>query len=225
MLHSNKDPVQIASLFLKSVEQRNFIPKRLRTDCGSENGTIAAIQAYFRRNHNDELSGLKSHIFGTSHNNQRIEAWWSQFRKSQTNFVIGFFQNLVDEIYNPENPIHKACAWFCFEPLIRKLLEEFKEQWNSHYIRKSQYAAVNGRPNSLYMFPKFGKSDQKFSVDNGDLDEIKEYLNDLLDYDNDNELLPYYEYFDFTMVEMNLERNSTWQGARHLFVALIDQAI
>lgn len=45
----------------------------LRTDPGTENGTMVAVQCYLRANSDDELSGKKAHRYGSSTSNQRVE--------------------------------------------------------------------------------------------------------------------------------------------------------
>ena len=45
-------------------------PCRLRTDCGTKNVNIAAIQKFFRQNYSDEHAGEKSCIAGSSTSNQ-----------------------------------------------------------------------------------------------------------------------------------------------------------
>lgn len=80
---TNNDPAVIAHYFLSCVRNLGVIPMRLRTDCGTENGTMAAIQCTLRHHHNDYHSGASSHMYGSSTNNQRIESWWSIFRKGR----------------------------------------------------------------------------------------------------------------------------------------------
>ena len=62
LVKSNNNPKTIASLFLTAIEEHNILPKRVRTDCGTENCEMAAIQSFLRRNHNDEYSGNKGHM-------------------------------------------------------------------------------------------------------------------------------------------------------------------
>ena len=50
---------------------------KLRSDCGTENTIIAAMQCPFRLQAN-------AHFYGTSPAIQRIESWWSQFRKNRS---------------------------------------------------------------------------------------------------------------------------------------------
>ena len=46
----------------------NGCPEKVRSDCGTENGAVAAMQCYFRSNE-------EAHIYGSSPHNQRIEGW------------------------------------------------------------------------------------------------------------------------------------------------------
>ena len=65
-------------------------PSILRTDCGIENGVMAAIQCYLHQN-------AEAHKFSTSVSNQRIESWWSLMRRDYTGWIINFFKGLVHE--------------------------------------------------------------------------------------------------------------------------------
>lgn len=100
-IHSNNDPFIIGAIFLEHLKEHQGCPSRIRTDCGSENVVLAAVQSYFRRNHVDEYAALKSHIYGTSHGNQRIESWWSQYRRYRSTDIINFFKDLVDDNISP----------------------------------------------------------------------------------------------------------------------------
>ena len=46
------------------------------------------------------------------------------------------------------------CLWLCFSALIQKVLNEVKEHWNTHLIRKSRHDTVNGRQDSLFYLPE-----------------------------------------------------------------------
>lgn len=80
---TNNNPTVIAHYFMSCVRNLGVIPMRLRTDCGTENGIMAAIQCTLRHHHSDYYSGASSHMYGSSINNQRIESWWSIFRKGR----------------------------------------------------------------------------------------------------------------------------------------------
>lgn len=80
---SNNDPGIIAGHYMQCVSEYGVLPMRLRTDCGTENGIMAAIHCALRSEHMDEFAGALSHMYGTSTSNQRIESWWSYFRKQR----------------------------------------------------------------------------------------------------------------------------------------------
>jgi hypothetical protein len=67
------------------------------TDCGTENGMIAAMQSSFRANGEDVFAGEKSHIYESSHSNQRIKAWRSFLRRNRSGYWIDFFKDLVEQ--------------------------------------------------------------------------------------------------------------------------------
>ena len=161
VVKSNNDPRITANLYLDAVVTSNGCPMLVRTDCGTENGLIAAMQSSFRANGADIFSGEKSHIYGSSHSNQRIEAWWSFLRCNCSGYWIDFFKDLVEETtLQLGNTLHMECLWFCFSSLLQLDLDKVKDHWNSHYIRKSRYDTVSGLPDILYFLPEYnGKQD------------------------------------------------------------------
>ena len=72
---SNNYPDNIASYYLEAVEEYGGCPIELDTDLGTENGTMAAMQAFFR---DDE----HAHRYVSSQRNQRIEGYWSFHRRN-----------------------------------------------------------------------------------------------------------------------------------------------
>ena len=64
-------PIVIANYYVQCVKKLQGCPRLLRTDPGTENGTMAAVQCYLRANDDDELSGEKAHRYGSSTSNQR----------------------------------------------------------------------------------------------------------------------------------------------------------
>jgi hypothetical protein len=123
----------------------------LRTDCGTENGIMAAIQAYFRQQGNDEFAGSNSHKYGTSPSNQRIEAWWSYYRRGRSSWWIDFFKEMaVTEVLDIGSEFHLECLWFCFESLLQNDLDKVNNHWNTHRIRRSKYGTVPSVPDILF---------------------------------------------------------------------------
>ena len=87
----------------------------VRSDWGSENVVIAEIQQYFRHNEADEFAGRNSFGYGTSTANQRIEPWWSQFRRHRANWWINVFKDMTAlGIFDASNEIHLQCIRFYF---------------------------------------------------------------------------------------------------------------
>lgn len=93
---TNNDPAVVAGFYLETVENEGGCPVILRTDNGTENSLIVAVQSHFRCDGHDEHAGTKAHVYGSSHSNQRIECWWSSLRKSRSNWRINFFKDLID---------------------------------------------------------------------------------------------------------------------------------
>ena len=117
-----------------------------RSDCGSQKNVLAASQFFLHRK-------SENHCFGSSHHNGRIEAWWSQFRRLKSSFIIDMFKDLAQSgYYNCDDKPQRSMAHYCFGPLIQSELECCKEQWNSYYIRKLVSNEVFGRPDYLYFF-------------------------------------------------------------------------
>ena len=53
---------------MDAVKEYGGCPLKVRTDCGTENGLVAAAQCYF-------IGNDLAHIYGTSPHNQLIEGW------------------------------------------------------------------------------------------------------------------------------------------------------
>lgn len=80
---TNNNPAVIALNYMNCVSEHNVVPMRLRTDCGTENGTMSAIHCTLRSTQTDDFSGAASHVYGPSTANQQIESWWSHLRKQR----------------------------------------------------------------------------------------------------------------------------------------------
>ena len=153
---SNNDPKLIAGYFLKCVKEVGGCPRLIQTDCGTENGIIASLQSVFRSQDQDQFSGLRSHRYGTSTSNQRIEAWWSILRRFRSEWWISLFKDLATYgAFQSGNLKHMFCLQYCFMDLIQKDLDEVAQLWNSHIIRPSRMAECpSGIPDEMYFFPQ-----------------------------------------------------------------------
>ena len=218
VLTSNNNPHVIESLYLDTVEDLGMYPRCVRTDCGSENGLVAASQCYFHQN-----SGFIPHIYGSSHHNQRIEAWWSQFRRMKSGFMIDFFKEMVDEgLYNCGNEFQKACAFYCFGVLIQGQLDACKEQWNSHYIRQSQCSEVHGRPDYLFVIQPEHFQEYGTDINPEDLSVIKDHVNEFISVEDLEEQHTYVEYFDYAAAQLHLPECSNFNIPKNNFLSLLE---
>ena len=175
---SNSDPNIIASYFLDCIEQLKLLPRCIRADRGTENVVVCGMQRFLRTNEGEITSSKASFVFGPSTQNQRIEAWWSIFKRTRTTWWINFFKDLCDEgLYDPSVDIQKKCLQFCFMDFIQNELNETKKLWNSHRIRKTCTAECpSGRPDVLYFANN--EIDCGYVLPNAKVDVCKDLLND-----------------------------------------------
>jgi len=92
---SNKNPRLIARYFINCVKASGGCPVRLMTDLGTENGIAAGVQCYFRAEGSDDCAGSKAHKYVPSTANQRIECYWSSFRRQRSSWWIDFFFKIL----------------------------------------------------------------------------------------------------------------------------------
>lgn len=138
---TNNNPAVIAGYFLDAVNVWGA-PKFLRTDFGTENGTMAAIQSLI---HNSE----QAHIYGSSTSNQRIEALWSKMKPSLIEWQR-YFQTLVhNQSFCLGDDFQTYCLRFAFAPLVEKTVNNFLAYWNSHHVRESS-ETPGGAPDVLF---------------------------------------------------------------------------
>ena len=211
---SNNQPNNIGMYYLEAVEQYGC-PIDFITDLGTENGLAAAIHTFFRNDTN-------SHRYVSSPSNQRIEGWWSFLRKDQTSWWMNLFKDLVDEgTVDLTIPLHTECLWFCFAALLQENLDEVKENWNSHYIRKSRYYTLQGRPDSLYYLPELhdGQSNLHLSVPEEEKLYAREHI--ISDHTEQND---FQRYFTYVLESRLLEKPLHWRDALELYHVLINCA-
>ena len=54
---TNKNPEVIAKYYLDAVKQLGGVPRKMRSDDGTENSTLEALHTFLRSSHNDENAG------------------------------------------------------------------------------------------------------------------------------------------------------------------------
>ena len=214
VVRSNNNPVVVAKSYLEVVRENGGCPTKVRSDCGTENGLLAATQCFF-------MNDLESHIYGTSPHNQRIEAWWSFYRRSRATWWINFFKDLMERsVFTPGNDLEMECLWFCFSNLIQHDLDTVKDHWNTHFIRRSRHETVSGRPDQLFFLPELHSAqDYKHSVTEEQCQHILE--NHLSVEECRNE---YEEYFEYVTDETDLTPPKDWREGLDLYSHIIDLA-
>lgn len=207
---SNNNPEVILKFYLDSVREFGGCPKKVRTDYGTENGLAAAAQCWF-------TDDIGSHIYGTSQHNQRIEAWWSFFRRSRMTWWINFFKDLFERsICTTGDEIKMECIWFCFANIIQQDLEHVKNLWNSHYICSSRHESVSGRPNELFFLPEIhGAENYLQPVSEIQCQHVEE--NHVIE----EEANEYQEYFAYVMEQCDLGEPQNWRESLNLYNQLL----
>ena len=223
---TNNNPAVIGKFFLNTIVEEGGCPTMLRSDNGTENVIVAGMQCYFRCNGDDDHAGVKAHKYGTSPANQRIESWWSYLRKSRTNWWMNYFKDMIDrDVLNTANPLHMECLWFCFSNLLKKELNDIKEHWNSHYIRRSRHDTIAGKPDVLYHLPvpeSVGAMNYIKPVTEVQMEDMSQHCEDAQeDYDND-----YQEYFKYIYEnELRATLPTNWRDAAALYDQLLTIAV
>lgn len=185
---------------------------KLVTDLGTENGIMSSLQSFFRED-------IHSHRYVPSPRNQRIEAWWSYFRRSRITWWINFFKDLEEqEIFNQASKLQSECLWFTFAPLLRGHLDYVKEHWNTHCIRKSRHDTVSGRPESLYFLPVIngGASDILLAVPEQDMFYAQTHVVKNVEQN------VFQDYFRYVMNTCGLQRPGNWREGQDLYNVLLD---
>lgn len=208
---SNNFPEIPASFYLQCVAENKGCPEKLRTDNGTENGIMATMQCMFR----DDAT---AHVYGRSTANQRIECWWSQFRRNRSTWWMNFFKDLVEtEIYCPGNELQTECLWFCYSGVIQEDLNFVQQHWNTHSIRRSSHDTISGKPDELFSLPENkGGEDKLHPVSEGMIEFVAE---NLLQFDEATNL--YQEYFEYLVANTNLQMPTNWREASALYDELI----
>lgn len=112
IVRKNNNPHVVGKLFLDCIKEQRSCPTVLRTDKGTENGIMATAQCFLRRNHQDDQRGVNAHRYGSSHTNQRIEAWWAMLRRSWSSWWINFFKDLeATGVLDTSSKLHLECLW------------------------------------------------------------------------------------------------------------------
>ena len=221
VVRSNNSPDVPARLFLDTVKEVGGCPRLIRTDCGTENGKMAGIQCYFRSEGVDELAGENAHQYGSSTRNQRIENWWSHFRKGRSHWWINFFKDMSSAgLFELANDLQKECLWFCFYSVLNEDFQKTKDAWNSHHIRPSRHDCVSGSPDILFFLPE-----RSGAVDNLQIVPEAKIVEMDIQHELNEEENKYQEYFHYVMEHEELQYPSNPEEAFNLYQRLTNIAV
>ena len=135
-----------ARFFLETVSKCNLVPDILKTDCGNEDCLMAGIRCKLANNTN-------AHRYGSSISNQRIDNFWSHFKRIHLSWAIDFFKGLVATgSLILGNILQMGFLWLVFSPLIQCELDRLTKEWKAHKIMKSNHSLASGIPDELYFF-------------------------------------------------------------------------
>ena len=142
---TNNDSLVVANFYLKAITNLGRAPNTLRMDLDTENVYCEELQVFFTKNSNNFL-------YAASTKNQRIETFWSRFRKFNLSWWIDFFSGLIKyRIFNPGCQFHRLALIFSFVLVIQAQLNDFVRVWNFREIRKSSTSP--GVPEILFNAP------------------------------------------------------------------------
>ena len=82
---TKSNPKVVGAVYIRAVQSLELVPEMLRTDHGNEAGVMAAAHCTLRLN-------VDAYRYGISVANQRIEKFWSHFRRTFTSWLVNFFK-------------------------------------------------------------------------------------------------------------------------------------
>ena len=105
--------------------------------------------------------------------------------------------------------------------MIQASLDEVKESWNTHYIRKSRHDTICGRPNAIHSLPEAhgGISGLIVNVPEDELAYANEHL---IEREDESK---YQDYFKYVMNTLNQQELGDWRGALQLYENLTAIAV
>lgn len=126
--YSNSNPRIIGGYFLETVKKLEGYPQSIRTDMGTENVRVEQIQKYFHgvMDNDGNSSVLPPFLYGSSHANQRIEAWWAMLRRQSSQYWINRFEELKGDGIFDGTLLDKSVFQYCFMDLIQVCFLEVK---------------------------------------------------------------------------------------------------
>jgi len=158
---SGRTAVSVQAQYLATLTNGRVLPQIITSDRGAETTMAADLHYYLSsqlrmREDREPLRFTDCFRYGTSKQNQRIEAWWGQSSRATGLRWRNYFELLVKEgQYTVDLLPHRISFLAIYIPIIRQELLQFVQTWNSHRIRKQSNRdwVVPGVPDVLYDYP------------------------------------------------------------------------
>lgn len=116
---TSNDPKVIAGYYLNAIKALGGCPMTVRSDMGTENGTVEKLQTALRELFMTGSNHKPAFLYGRSTANQRIESWWSILRKENAQYWMNLFETLKDEGLFNGTFVDKSLIQFCFLNMIQ----------------------------------------------------------------------------------------------------------
>lgn len=116
---TSNDPKVIAGYYVNAIKISGGCPVTVRSDMGTENGTVEKIQTAVRELFSSDRNDKPPFLYGRSTANQRIESWWSILRKQNAQYWMNLFEILKHEGLFNGTFVDKSLTQFCFLSMIQ----------------------------------------------------------------------------------------------------------
>lgn len=198
---SARTQVSVVRQYLDTVQTVHVLPKKLQSDHGTETGLLGGAHFELVRAQHPSIPIEDCYIYGTSTENQRIEAWWGQLTKGLTfkwrvcqntasysiikvliySTVQEYFALLKEEgTFSQHSLADQIALYAVYMPTLRAEVQSFVHTWNVHHIRRQprRPTVVHGKPYMNYFHPPNGVQDQGISVDLEQLSALQSNVQD-----------------------------------------------
>ncbi|TFK17581.1 hypothetical protein FA15DRAFT_661343, partial [Coprinopsis marcescibilis] len=130
----------MAHIYLDLIAELGGVPVQLTTDKGPERVWQHSIQDALRRAFADiDPDIIPTGVAMKSIRNIIIEALWQWFQKTTgKNLKDVILQGQEKHIFRPQCPYHTSLFYWVFVPLVQQALDNFRDYWNYHRVRKQK---------------------------------------------------------------------------------------
>ncbi|KDQ11750.1 hypothetical protein BOTBODRAFT_176943 [Botryobasidium botryosum FD-172 SS1] len=154
---NNRKMEVIASLYLSLVYELGGMPIQSTTNCSSETGLMYALANALREEFSPhiDIEEVPAHRFLRSVHNILIERGWRLLQIQWGDNVYNEFKRGEGTVYDPGNARHYKLTQWLWPKLIQQELDELKEKFNSHRVRRDHKKVLPSgvSPNEAYLLP------------------------------------------------------------------------